>query len=165
MRYFLGVDPGQAGALAVLTAAGDLESVVPLPYIGGEPMAADIAALLLAVASAEDLFVALEEPFAVRQNSSQSSLTQGVGYGILLGVVGTLGLRHERIKPTDWKRELGLPMGKQYSRAEKKNHSRKRASQLWPTMAEHWARATQDGPAEAALIGEAVRRRVIGSQP
>lgn len=163
LRYVIGVDPGQTGAISVLDRDGNLESVVDIPGFGPEPMAMDIAALFEAVGTPDEIIVALEEPFAVQLNSSQSSLTQGVGYGILLGVVGTMGLRHERIKPADWKRELGLPMGKKYTSAQKKTNSRIHAARLWPDHAHRWERASQDGRAESALIGETLRRRILGT--
>ena len=159
----VGVDPGQTGAIATLTDSGILLDVVEMPVIGGEPIASDFAALLEAIGSESELFVALEEPFAVQRASSQSQMTQGIGYGILLGVVGSMRLRHERIRPADWKRELGIPMGKQFTHAQKKANSRKRASQLWPDLADRWAKTNQDGLAEAALIAECLRRRTVGS--
>lgn len=159
--FFVGIDPGQYGAIAVLSAGGDLLSMVDMPGISAEPMAADVAALLEAVGRVDQVMVGIEEPFAVAQNSSASSLTQGQAHGILLGVVGTLHLRHERIKPVDWKRELKLPMGKGLTAAVKKRNSREHASRLWPASADLWAKASQDGRAEAALIGECLRRRMV----
>lgn len=163
LKYVIGVDPGQTGAISVLDRDGILESVVDMPGYGPEPMAMDVAALLEAVGTRDEIIVALEEPFAVQQNSSQASMTQGIGYGILLGVVGTMGLRHERIKPADWKRELGLPMGKKFTSAQKKTNSRVHAARLWPDMASHWEKASHDGRAESALIGECLRRRILGT--
>jgi hypothetical protein len=144
-----------------LSAGGDLLSLVDMPGISAEPMAADVAALLEAVGRVDQVMVGIEEPFAVSQNSSASSLTQGQAHGILLGVIGTLHLRHERIKPVDWKRELKLPMGKGLTAAVKKRNSREHASRLWPASADLWAKASQDGRAEAALIGECLRRRMV----
>lgn len=164
LDYFLGIDPGGAGALAVLTRDGDLESVVDLPCFGSEPVAMDVMALLEAVGRADEIFVALEEPFAVAQNSSARAMTQGIGFGILLGVVGSMGLRHERIKPVSWKSELGLPMSSRLTTAQKKDNSRKHATRLWPAQAgEYWPLKKHDGRAEAALIGECARRRLLGS--
>jgi hypothetical protein len=163
LQWVIGVDPGQTGAISILNRDGVLESVVDMPGYGPEPMAMDVAALFEAVGTRDEIIVALEEPFAVSQNSSQASMTQGIGYGILLGVVGTMGLRHERIKPAAWKRELGLPMGAKYTSAQKKTNSRVHAARLWPDMAYMWERASQDGRAESALIGECLRRRLLGS--
>ena len=161
----VGIDPGASGALALLDDNGRLLSVVEMPAFGSEPNAADVAALLDAMGRPEDLFVALEEPFANNMASSISQLNQGIGFGILLGVVGTMGYRHERIPPAKWKRELGLPMSRQLTAAQKKKNSREWASRLWPNQAHRWAKSTQDGLAEAALIGESMRRRLNAVTP
>jgi len=157
----VGIDPGQTGALALLDTDGTLVSVVGMPGFGAEPSAMDVAALLEAMGPVSELFVGLEEPFANNRGSAISQLNQGIGYGILLGVVGSMGYRHERIKAASWKRELGLPMSRELTYAQKKRNSREWATRLWPDMAHLWAKTTQDGFAEAALIGEAVRRRVV----
>lgn len=163
MRFVIGVDPGRTGAVAVLDRDGDLEAVFPLSVFGAEPNAADFGAQLEAVGPTSEVFVAIEEPFANNRASSISQMTQGIGYGILLGVIGDRGYRHERIRPVDWKRELGLPMSKDLSAAQKKRNSREWASRLWPDSAHNWAKTSQDGLAEAALIGECARRRLLGS--
>ena len=163
LKYFVGIDPGSTGAVAVLGIDGRLTEVVDLPNAGPEPVAMDLAALLEAIGRSDELFLGVEMPFAVSSQASASALTQGIGVGVILGVVGTLGLRHERVKPADWKRGLGLPMGKGLTSTVKKRNSRIHAARLWPDMAFRWERASQDGRAEAALIGEYTRRRYFGS--
>lgn len=163
LEYVVGIDPGATGAIAILSIDGDLRNVMDLPTIGSEPVAMEVESILDALGRPTQMMVALEEPFAVASNSSARALAQGIGYGILLGVVGACGYRHERIKPGDWKRELRLPMSSKLSAAQKKRNSREHAARLWPDMAHHWAKATQDGRAEAALIGECLRRRMVGS--
>lgn len=152
----VGIDPGQTGAIAALDPDGSYISVVDMPVLGGEPSADDVASLLEAIANPTDLFVGLEEPFAVRNKGAQGLLTQGIGYGILLGVVGSMRLKHERIKPAAWKRELGLPMGKDISYSQKKKNSIAHAKRLWPELD---FRVKDDGRAEALLIAECLRRR------
>ena len=163
MRFVVGVDPGRTGAVAVLDRDGDLEAVFPLDVFGTEPNAMEFAAQLEAIGPVSEVFVGIEEPFANNRASSVSQMNQGIGYGVLLGVIGAGGYRHERIKPVDWKRSLGLPMGKDLTTAQKKNNSREWASRLWPDSAHNWAKTSQDGLAEACLIAEHTRRRIVGS--
>lgn len=151
MTTYVGIDPGRHGAFAILDESGDLESVVDLPTVGAEPVAADVAALLTAIDDSSRLFVALEEPFVMTPRASL--LTQGIGYGILLGVVGALGCRHVRIPPKQWKASCGIEMGGHLSQAEKKQLSLDRATELWPHSAHNWSRKKDDGRAEAAMIG------------
>lgn len=160
---FVGIDPGATGGFAVLDSTGNLTDVVALPTFGAETDVLALAALLEAVAPSADLFVGVEEPFANNKGSSISQLNQGIGFGQILGVIGALHIRSERLRPLDWKRELSMPMGKSLTTAQKKRASRERAQRLWPTMAHHFERTTSDGLAEAALIGEATRRRMVGA--
>jgi hypothetical protein len=157
--WFLGIDPGATGGFAVLDGDGRLTDVVALPTFGPETDSGALAALLEAVAPVDDLFVGVESPFANNRASSISQLNQGIGFGQILGVLGALRIRHERIRPQEWKSTMGCPMGPKLTAAKKKAASRRIAGELWPDMAHHWAKTSQDGLAEAALIGEATRRR------
>ena len=159
----VGVDPGQTGALVLLESDGTFVTAAEMPGVGAEPSAADFGALLEAMGTPADLFVFVEAPFANNRASSIAQLNQGVGFGILLGVIGALGYRHERVRPADWKRGLGLPMSKDLTYAAKKRNSRIWASRLWPEEAHRWTKTNSDGCAEAALIGEYGRRRLVGA--
>jgi len=86
----VGVDPGQTGALVLLESDGTFVTAAEMPGVGAEPSAADFAALLEAMGTPADLFVAIEMPFANNRASSIAQLNQGIGVGILLGVIGGL---------------------------------------------------------------------------
>lgn len=159
---FIGVDPGQQGAIAVLSDQSRIISVVDMPGWGNEPDASAVFGILDAVAPTPELMVAIEEPFANPRASAISQMTQGIAYGMLLGVIGSMEVRHERIKPQEWKKALGLKMSATLTHAQKKDNSRKRASELWPAKAELFARKKDDGRAEACLIAECMRRRWSG---
>jgi len=163
LETIIGIDPGGAGAIAALTPEGDLLDVVDMPVLGSEPIAIEVLAIVEAMGRRETTMIALEEPYAASANSAARSLAQGIGYGVLVGVVGAMQYRHERIAPGDWKRHMGLIAPKGSTAAHKKKMSRQRAAQLWPDMAYLWEKQSQDGRAEAALIGESLRRRMLGS--
>jgi len=74
----------------------------------------------------------------------RSAFNFGCGYGQLLGVLGALGVRHESVTPSTWKRWFKLSRDKEESRAK--------AIQLFPQRAELFKRRKDDGRAEAALI-------------
>ena len=156
----IGIDPGRTGGFAVLDAGGDLLDVVDLPTWGAETDPTELAALLEAVAPASELFVGVESPFPNNQASSVSQMRQGIGFGQILGVLGAMHIRHERLRPLDWKKTMSMPMGGGLKPAEKKEASRQRARALWPHKASEFERVKDDGRAEAALIGEATRRRL-----
>ncbi len=159
-QIYVGIDPGQQGAMAFLDADGRLLAVVDLPVLAGEPLVLDFQAMLLAHSATP--VVGIEEPFANNRASSISQMNQGMLYGCLLGVIQANELTVERIRPQNWKSEMSIPMGSKYSPKEKKEMSRKRANELWPAHQELWAAQKHHDRAEAALIGECLRRRVVG---
>lgn len=162
-QIYVGIDPGQTGAIAILDDRGSLIDCLDLPVMGGEPLILELQSILTAHAPAEWTMVAIEEPFANQRASSISQLNQGILYGILLGALQSAGHPIERIKPQRWKSEMSVPMGSKYTPKEKKELARKRASDLWPESAHFWAEAKRHDRAEAALLAECLRRRVTGS--
>lgn len=160
-QLFLGIDPGQSGAYAIVDEGGALVEVGDLPVLASEPLVLDVVALLEARSSKP--MVAIEEPFANRSASSISQMNQGIFYGMMLGIIQTLELPLERIRPQHWKSEMGVPMGSKYTPKEKKELSRKRATDLWPESQQRWSRQKDHDRAEAALIAECLRRRVVGA--
>ncbi len=66
------------------------------------------------------------------------------GYGIILGILGTLGTPVTLVSPVKWKKALAVPAAKDGARA--------RASQLLPECAGMWPLVKDHGKAEAALI-------------
>jgi len=162
-QIYVGIDPGQHGAIAILGSGGELLDCLDLPVLGGEPLVMDLHVELTVYAPAEWTMVAIEEPFANNRASSISQMNQGILYGILLGALMSAGHPIERIKPQRWKSEMSVPMGSKYGPKEKKELARKRANDLWPESAHFWAAAKHHDRAEAALIGECLRRRVMSS--
>ena len=158
---YVGIDPGGSGAIAVLDTVGELQSVVDMPTLGGQPLVAEVAALLEAVATANDLFVTIEQPFVTRPPRA-SLATQFQHYGILLGILGTLGVKHHEITPVQWKGRVGLPMSSQLTSREKKTNSRLLSMELWPEWAQSFERVKDDGRAEACLIAAAGRLEFKG---
>jgi crossover junction endodeoxyribonuclease RuvC len=68
----------------------------------------------------------------------------GKGYGILLGVVATLGIPYTCVTPRTWKSK--------YLLFADKNASRQRATELFPNCAAFWKLKKHDGLAESALL-------------
>ena len=85
----------------------------------------------------------IEEAQAMPGQGTRSMFTIGLGFGVWLGILATLGLAHTRIRPGVWKRALGLSGDKEQARL--------RAMQLFPgadlRLRKHHGRA------EAILLG------------
>lgn len=148
----IGIDPGATGALAVLGDDGALVNVSDMPTIGeqiGRTMRNRVNAF--AVSSYLEQFgrprsahVFLEKVNGMPRDGGGAAFVFGKSYGIVLGVLATLNLRHTLVPPAVWKKAVGCPADKGGARA--------RAMQLFPQNAELFSRVKDDGRSEAALI-------------
>lgn len=151
MTSFFGVDPGKAGAIAIITETASVIDLCDLPYIGNR---LDPIALADILSQADGLRGALEEPFALATSGVPSVLTTGRNYGLLEGCVIHCAIPYQEVKPARWKKEMGVTADKETSV--------RLALQLFPDQ-----RAAMQGPkgkwldgrAEALLIAEWLRRK------
>ena len=142
MTLTIGIDPGATGAIAVLNGP-DLLWVEDMPYADGEVLAPVLANLVLS----------LDGPRRAIVEKAQAMPGQGIagacrycrGSGVIVGVLAALDIPFETVRPNQWKKAAGLI-------GADKAASRRRAIELWPAQADRFARAKDDGRAEAALI-------------
>lgn len=138
----VGIDPGKAGAIAWLTAAGALIAVRDLPVTKEGLQPAVLAEWLRDVGQVSHSFL---ERVAARPGAGVSGMFNfGRGYGQLEGVLSALGVPVTLVTPPKWKAAMSVSADKASSRS--------RAAQLWPGAAGEFARVKDDGRAEAALI-------------
>jgi crossover junction endodeoxyribonuclease RuvC len=159
--HYLGIDPGQSGALALYypgyTPIGD-----------GQPAGASLAITdmptlqitvngkkrtqidLMALARWFDLngstvkAALIEDPHAMPHQGVSSSFKFGFVCGALQAMVASQFIAVTLVRPRTWKMRMGLTADK--------DATRKRASELLPRFSSMWARAKDDGRAEAALL-------------
>jgi crossover junction endodeoxyribonuclease RuvC len=121
-EYWLGIDPGLQGAVAILDAAGALVALhdVPtltLPTSRGTRHEYDLPGMAALLAPyTQDAHVLIEEAQAMPGQGVRSMFTIGLGFGAWLGILGALGLAHTRSRPATWKRRLGLSGDKEAAR-------------------------------------------------
>ena len=156
MKYFLGIDPGASGAVAVLSEEGHFVEVFDMPVTRvkvGKTIKRRVNAELLAH------LVSLHSPNAVAVLEQVSSMPgQGVSsmfafgeaYGIVKGVLAASDVPVHLVTPGKWKRAMEL--------SANKNGSRAKAIEMWPEHASMFKRVKDDGRAEACLIAEFGRR-------
>jgi hypothetical protein len=102
-------------------------------------------------ALSKNTHVFIERQQARPEAGSASVFKVGVGYGLWLGILATLGLPHTVVSPQVWQREMYLGA----VNAEGKDRSLLVASRLWPNF--HIPRSRHDW-ADALLIAEYGRR-------
>ncbi len=135
------IDPGMDGAVAFLI--GDTLSVVDMPVAGKYVMGSMLADWM---EPARPELVVIEEVHSMPKQGVATTFKFGAAFGVVLGVVGALRLPMVLVRPTTWKRDMGL--------GPDKERSRQRAIETWPWMADSFARKKDHGRAEAALLAK-----------
>jgi crossover junction endodeoxyribonuclease RuvC len=154
----LGVDIGSAGALALLTEAGELLDVADMPILRDGPskrpaVNGPLLAELVGRWRADRAFV--EYVGARPGEGAVGAFAFGRSRGICEGVLAALGIPATHIAPAAWKRTIGIAPGRDGA----KDAARSEAIRRWPAKAALFARVKDDGRAEAALIAIAGMRR------
>ena len=155
---YLGIDPGLDGALALLAKDGErIHLLADMPTTtGGQGKRAVDAALLADVvreamtasqAEGDARLEAIVEAVGARPGEGAVSMFSfGRSFGVLLGVLAALGVRHRLVTPATWKRQAKLI-------GQEKDAARVLALRLWPERSGDFQRKADIGRADAALIG------------
>lgn len=149
--YFIGIDPGKSGALAVI----DDEGYVLNTNTFDEN---DYVAVLSEMSSAGNVKVVLEHVGAMPGQGSVSMFNFGANFGFIKGLLAANNLPYELVRPQKWKR--------MFSCTSDKNTSVEVAHRLFPNV--DLRRTTRcskphDGMAEALLMAEYCRRTNLGT--
>jgi len=165
MRW-IGIDPGLDGALALID--GDAVDFVDMPTItlqGAKKShrELDLHQIIAAIkgwsSEGQQICIAIERQQAMpatlngRQQGGVSTFRTGMGYGMLIGMLETLGVPYELVAPVSWKSKIMADSPKD------KDASRTVARRLFPLAAPHLNLKKHHGRADALLIAEFARRR------
>lgn len=150
MTLFLGVDPGKAGAWAVIDSSGGWVNGGLVPLVGKEY---DEPGMRRVFSGLVDPIVAIEKVHAMPGQGVSSMFSFGVGFALWRGIVVGLGLGYELVTPRTWQKEMlaGLPKGERT-----KESAVIQAKRLWPEIP--ITRKKDYGLADAALVAEWLRR-------
>jgi crossover junction endodeoxyribonuclease RuvC len=142
----LGIDPGATGAVALIDPGLDMLLVRDMPTAPNRQQRAEISEAWLAdiVRRLAPEEAWLERVHAYPRQGVTSAFTFGLSYGLVRGVLAALRVPVHLVTPNEWKRRLRLPADKHAARIM--------AARLFPRDAKLFARARDDGRAEAALI-------------
>jgi crossover junction endodeoxyribonuclease RuvC len=151
MTLFVGIDPGLSGALAF--RSDEEMDVLAMPTLTitkakGTRRVLDLTTLANIIddktKNAARVSVFIERVSAMPKQGVASMFAFGEGYGAIKGIVAANYLPMTLVTPVTWKAKLKV--------SSNKDDARYRASQLMPRFAHFWARRSDDGLAEAALI-------------
>jgi hypothetical protein len=151
-------DPGLNGACAILDSSNNLK-LFKLPLVDKTIDSKQLIFILKSNCEI-DTPIIIEKTWARRGESTTSSFTAGKNYGILLAVANLFSQNVILITPQSWKKQFKeLQEYKPFIEAEKKKKryyakesSRVLASKLFPNNAKSFARVSQDGNSDAALL-------------
>jgi crossover junction endodeoxyribonuclease RuvC len=150
----IGIDVGVVGAIALVNGEGELLAVYDMPVLNDGPakrrsVNAPLLADIVAKSHAATAFV--EFVGARPGEGPTGAFAFGRSRGVIEGVTAALGLPVTFLTPPVWKRAIGITPGKDGA----KDAARSEAIRRWPDKAGLFARARDDGRAEAALIAVA----------
>lgn len=153
----LAIDPGVSGALALYDDELDAMTIhdMPIAMTSGRSQILEAQLVKLIRTWRPDAAV-LELVHSLPKQGVASTFSFGVGFGVLKGVLAGLGIPYSFLTPQEWRRIAQVP-----GRGGDKGSSRIRASQLFPTQCELFARAKDHGRADAALIAYAYIRKSL----
>ena len=154
-KNIIGIDPGLSGAIALLDHNGKLLDVVDMPTrrlgVAGKKRQVDEGELTKLLTEFNNIprgcFAVLEQvngnPIGGNKKGSVGAFNFGMGYGVIKGVLGAVGIEYTTTPPKAWKYKARL-IGRD------KKASIARALEYYPdaplTLVKH------DGRAEAILI-------------
>lgn len=160
-QLFIGIDPGESGGLACVTATGAIVLVAPMP----ETDADILQTLRLMLASVSDRepvpFAVVEQVSASPQMGVVSAFKFGGSARAVRMALTALRIPYDRVLPTKWQTLMGCRTGGgalgTRSATDAKNITKRRAQELWPG-----SRITH-AVADAMLLAEYCRRTRVGT--
>jgi crossover junction endodeoxyribonuclease RuvC len=151
MSFVIGIDPGAAGAVAIIEDTGKLVHVFEMPavevVVGGKAkrrVSPEMLAAELELYADQGARAIVEQVGAMPGQGVTSMFAFGESFGLAKGILAGLKIPTTTVTPGKWKKALQLNSGKDGSRAK--------AAQIWPASAAEFKRVKDDGKAEAALI-------------
>lgn len=152
MKFYIGIDPGLDGAIAVLNEKGALIDVFDMSTVEvlvGKTVKRKVAPAAIVDDLKPYVFQeeckAIIEKVAARPGQGVASMFGfGRSLGVLEGVLAGMGVPYELVAPPTWVKAMRVTKGK--------DGSRQRAMEIWPDKAAYFKRVKDDGRAEAALM-------------
>lgn len=146
--FMIGIDPGILGGISGIDFTNGLlwsiEMPVIIPTQKDKKKEYDISRIANLLRACKPDLICIEAVHSMPGQGVSSTFLFGKGFGILLGIIGTLGIDQKLVTPKSWKAKLGVTADK--------NSSREKATELFPSCSSFWKLKKHDGLAEAALL-------------
>ena len=147
-RFFLGIDPGFTGAVAVYCPEAEVVNVGDMPTFkdpsSGKTLINDHALFEMLRPSVGNIHGMLEKVASRPGQSAPSTFRFGEGFGAIKMALAGHQIPYQTVTPAKWKKHFGLSKDKRASRGL--------ATQRFPGASDLFKRVKDDGRAEAALL-------------
>jgi hypothetical protein len=149
---FIGIDPGNSGAICLVSAALELLAFEDMPCIadgtkGRQTINAPLLANIVRRWAPAAAYVELIGPRPT--DAKVAAFSFGRCRGVIEGTLGALGVPVMMLTVPTWRRAVGLPAG------ATKDMARGEAVRRWPARADWFRRIGDHNRAEACLIAVA----------
>ena len=148
--YYIGVDPGLHGALALIGPEAVRTFKTPIIKVGikHHHEVREMARLVAECIYTNRIFAVLESVHSMPKQGVASSFSFGRGFGMWEGILAAYGIPYALVSPQTWKAVMLRDMAKDKGAAKLQAH------RLWPNLDK-----LTDGEAEALLLAEFGRRQ------
>lgn len=148
MKYFVGIDPGKDGAIAVISELGEVR------ICHFEEGYKEALAKLACDADLRFVYCYMERVHSMPRDGGKSAFAFGQNYGYIQGLLDAYNIPYNTVPPQVWKKAFSL--------GNNKEDSIKTAHQLFPKVdlrRTERCKTMHDGKAEALLIAEYAYRK------
>lgn len=107
--YFIGIDNGLSGGIAVIDSLQKVVKLIPMPVIKGKKTEYDIHTIgkvFNSLLESEIVFAVLEKAHVRPISGKRASFMTGFGYGLMQGILDVTGISYEIIRPKEWQSEI-----------------------------------------------------------
>lgn len=178
-KLYVGIDPGQTGAIAFLPDRAEIAPlVIDIPTVSGKVMSTikgkrkevtrthyDYQKIVIIldplIDFRDNVVILLERGQAMGKrpghsgDGAKTSFSIGLGYGMWQLYFAAFALIWDEVSSASWKPKMDL-------RGKDKTASRRLASRLFPLASKYFALASDHNRAEAILLAEFLRRKQQG---
>ncbi len=157
---FIGIDPGAAGALCAIDDTRKILLTYPFDHTDGDfPIEMVVEHLKELTARGEPYEIVLEKVHSMPGQGVVSMFSFGQNYGTLIGILRTMGLPYQNVRPQAWQKEVHI--GSDLTKAKERSYWT--AKRLWPEadfLKSQRARKPHSGIIDALLLAEFGKRFV-----
>ena len=110
MRYYLGIDPGKKGSYSVIDEKGKITILFRMPILQLKKPEIDTSVVIANFRNIQreygNPYTIIEKAQAMPGQGVTSMFSYGMGYGLLIGILTTLGIPFAEVHPRTWTKDL-----------------------------------------------------------